>query len=207
MALSEESPSKIYELRQHFLKPDEPDLGFALAALKNYTGALERGSSRDWFCPSPKAWRFDDPLARHTVFHYSDLLPRFTSLLRESIQASARWHDVIHAQLQSEPDRLSRFHQDLRPSSIFTFRLETAPTPSKLKPQERRYKELNAKYYAGTITRDEELELARVEEALNEADAADPGLLNLKKKVNEGYDKLQTGLTQINRILDELLKD
>lgn len=207
MALSEESPSKINELRQHFLKPNEPDLPFACAVYKNYTGVLDRGSSRDWFSPSLKDSLFHHLPDRHAVFHYTDVLPQLTSILRETIQASARWHDVIHAQLQSEPNRLSRLHQDLRPLDTITFQAAPAAAPLELTPQERRYKELNAKHYAGTITRDEELELVRVEKKLNEADATDPELLNLKTKIDEGYDKLHTGLTQIHRILDELLKD
>jgi len=213
MAFSTESPSEIYELRQRSLKPDEPYLRFALGAFIHSTRALGEGSSRDWFYPSPKRLQFvklrrgfDDP-DTHTVFHYVDVLRQSRSTLRGiTVQALARWHDDIHAQLQSRQDQLLPLHQDIRPSNII-FHRAMAAVPSELKPQERRYKDLNAKHYAGTITRDEKLELARAEEALDEADASDPELLNLKTKVNEGYDKLQAGLTHINRILDELLKD
>jgi len=99
---------------------------------------------------------------------------------------------------------LSLLHDDVRPSNVLVFSLESRPE-SKQSAEEKRYKQLNQKYYDGTITEEEQRELVKIEEALDEADAKDPYLMKVKKTVEEGYDKLHSGLHRINKILDDLL--
>jgi len=95
-------------------------------------------------------------------------------------------------------------HEDLRPSNLFGVS-QWAERETEQSQDEKRYKELNQKYYNGTITKQEELELLKIQQALDEADAHDPPLMALNKDVAAGYDKLHTGLQRINKILDELL--
>lgn len=95
---------------------------------------------------------------------------------------------------------------DLRRSNLVAFS-QPPEQEAELTTDEKRYQELNEKYFNGTITKEEQLDLARLEEALDEADTKDPRLMKLDREVNAGYDKLQSGLRQVNRILDELLTD
>jgi hypothetical protein len=94
-------------------------------------------------------------------------------------------------------------HEHLRPSNVFVSR--RSPAEQQRTPDEKRYKELTQKYYDETITKEEQLELVKIQGALDEADAKDPEVVRLNKGVNEGYDKLHSALRQINRILDEVL--
>lgn len=122
------------------------------------------------------------------------------------IQVSSLFHDLSHHILRVSNDPPFSGHEDIRTSNIL-IDSSRAGTPLELTPEEKRYKELNAKHYAGTLTPDEATELARIETELDDADAKDPELSKFAAKVEEGYDKLQIGLTRINGILDELLKN
>jgi len=96
--------------------------------------------------------------------------------------------------------------EDLRLRNLFAFS-QPPEQETELTPDEKRYQELNQNYYNGTITEEERLQLGRLEEALDKADAKDPQLMMFNKDVTAGYNKLQSGLREINRILDELLKE
>ena len=76
---------------------------------------------------------------------------------------------------------------------------------TELTPDEKRHHELTEKYFNGTLTQEEQLDLAQLQKALDEADAKDPQLMKLNQNLTAGYDRLQTGLRQVNKILDELL--
>jgi hypothetical protein len=95
-------------------------------------------------------------------------------------------------------------YQDLRPSNV-SLVSQRPDVEEQQSADEKRYKELNQKYYDGTITNQEELELAKTQHALDEADANDPKLMAFNKEIAAGLDKLHIGLHQINRILDDLL--
>ena len=70
---------------------------------------------------------------------------------------------------------------------------------------QKRYKDLNSKGYLGTLSAEDKVELERIERQLDELDAHDPNLKSLGTQIDQGYDKLRRGLTEVNRILDELL--
>ncbi len=97
-------------------------------------------------------------------------------------------------------------HRDLRLSNLFVFS-QPPEQETELTPDEKRYQELNQKYYNRTITEEERLQLGRVEEALDDADAKDSQLMMFNKDLTAGYYKLHNGLRHINKILDELLKE
>lgn len=122
------------------------------------------------------------------------------------IEVCSVLHDIGHQLLRVSNDPPFSAHEDIRTSNLL-LACSADPTPLKRTAEEKRYKELNAKYYAGTLTSEETVELARVEAELDEADAVDPHLIQFTAKVDEGYDKLEVGLKRINGILDELLKD
>jgi hypothetical protein len=96
--------------------------------------------------------------------------------------------------------------EDFRRSNLVAFS-QPPEQETELTTDEKRYQELNEKYFNGTITKQEQFDLARLEEALDEADAKDPQLMMLNREITAGYDKLHTALRQVNRILDELLTD
>ena len=93
---------------------------------------------------------------------------------------------------------------EVRPSNLFVVSQSRAGE-SEQSRDEKRYKELNQKYDNGTIAEQEERELVDIQHALDKADANDPQLMSLSKDVDAGYDRLHNGLSQINKILDELL--
>jgi hypothetical protein len=72
---------------------------------------------------------------------------------------------------------------------------------------QKRYKELNSKYYLGELTPEEKSELESVQEKLDELDTQDTELTAVTATIDEGYKKLHRGLAEVNQILDELLRD
>jgi hypothetical protein len=120
--------------------------------------------------------------------------------------ASTFMYELIAGQRPPETDWRLSLHEELRPSNLLVFSLPPEQE-TELTPDEKHYQELNQKYYNGTITEEERLQLVRLEETLDEADAQDPQLVALSKDLSAGYDKLHTGLRQVNRILDELLEE
>jgi len=94
-----------------------------------------------------------------------------------------------------------------------SFTVEPSEVSSPVQPStpadilQKRYKELNSTDYLGRLTPEDEVELEKIEQQLDELDAHDPDLKSFTTQINEGYDKLRRGLTEVNRILDELLSD
>src|SRR6266478_542606 len=117
-------------------------------------------------------------------------------------RVSNRQHDLIPS--QQAPTTDWSVLDDLRRANLVAFSQPPEPE-TELTPDEKRYQELNEKYFDGTITKEEQLDLAQLEEVLDEADAKDPQLMKLNRDVTTGYDKLHTALREVNRILDELL--
>ncbi|SRR6266478_443814 len=117
-------------------------------------------------------------------------------------RVSNRQHDLIPS--QQAPTTDWSVLDDLRRANLVAFSQPPEPE-TELTPDEKRYQELNEKYFNGTITKEEQLDLAQLEEVLDEADAKDPQLMKLNRDVTTGYDKLHTALREVNRILDELL--
>src|SRR5207253_3462274 len=94
------------------------------------------------------------------------------------------------------------------PSSFPSQSAEAPVQPfASLDTLQKRYKELNSKSYLGQLTPPEKLELEKVEQQLDEIDARDADLTAFTQQIKDGYNKLHRGLTEINRILDELLTD
>jgi len=117
-------------------------------------------------------------------------------------RVSNRLQDLIPS--QRAPNTAWSLLDDPRRANLVAFSQPPEPE-TELTPDEKRYQELNEKYFNGTITKQEQLELVKIQEALDEADAKDPEVVRLNKGVSEGYDKLHNALRQINRILDEVL--
>jgi hypothetical protein len=69
-----------------------------------------------------------------------------------------------------------------------------------------RYKELSSKRFVDSLTSDERTELQSIEEQLDDLDTQDTDLRAFVGQIDEGYAKLRRGLTEINGILDELLR-
>jgi hypothetical protein len=113
---------------------------------------------------------------------------------------------LIAGQCPPERDWRLPVHKELRLSNLLLFS-QPPQQETELTPDEKRYRELNQKYYNGTITEEERLQLGRVEAALDEADTNDPQLKRFTKDLSSGYDKLHAGLLQVNRILDDLLRE
>jgi hypothetical protein len=113
-------------------------------------------------------------------------------------------YQVTGTQRPPAADWALSLHEHLRASNLFAFPQQPEPETEQT-PDEKRYHELNQKYYNGTITKEEKLELVQIQQALDEADAKDPQLMRLNKDVTAGYDKLHTALREVNRILDGLL--
>jgi hypothetical protein len=89
-----------------------------------------------------------------------------------------------------------------------SFQFESTVT-AKSRPAEalqNRYKELSSKRYMDSLTTDERVELKNIEEQLDELDTQDTDLKTFIGQLDEGYAKLRRGLTEINGILDELLR-
>ena len=93
----------------------------------------------------------------------------------------------------------------LGPSS-FQFEPAAIATSSPAENLQNRYKELSSKRYVESLTSDENLELQHIEEQLDELDRHDTHLQMFAGQIDEGYSKLRRGLTEINSILDELLR-
>jgi hypothetical protein len=215
----QESPSEVYELRrQASVIYNMADSGVINAGVINpaVTGGFMKTHGvldEAWNCvawsPNPS---FDFAKILPDVAGWNVLEPNIYSMWRtvkwqlRPVQLSGVLHDLSHHLLRVSNDPPFSAHEDIRASNILVYS-SADETPLKRTAGEKRYKELNEKYYAGTLTRDETVELARIEAELDDADARDLHLNQFAAEVEEGYDKLQVGLRRINGILDELLKD
>jgi hypothetical protein len=126
------------------------------------------------------------------------------------------WYDVDEFQVNWETVKAkgtSGSHFVVLTGGPSSIPLEPAPTepslerPDTLDTLQRRYKELNSKSYVGELTTAEKAELQEVERRLDDLDAQDNELKEVANRIEKGYDELRDGLSQINKILDELLKD
>jgi hypothetical protein len=151
---------------------------------------VQQPSGTDTLQPSEEAWQ--TTTTPGTKSH---------AVLISFSQGDYRAHRLQH---WAAGDLGLSMHEGIRPSNLFVV---SQPREGKTEQSEdeKRYKELNQKYYNGTITKQEELELLDIQQALDEADARDPQLMALNKDVAAGYDRLHAGLHQINKVLDELL--
>jgi hypothetical protein len=122
----------------------------------------------------------------------------------EPISVTGLLQDIGEHVVRVSNDPPLSMHKDIRASNrIYCFIPESS---SERTSEERRYKELNAKYYADALSPAEKAELEDVEQKLDELDDKDLGLVELAGGIDKGYDKLESGLRRINGILDELLK-
>ncbi len=130
------------------------------------------------------------------------------------------WHDLGEFQINwehvqpvpaTQGTTASRFVVISKGPSSFA--AEPAAVSSPLQPSsqadilQKRYKELNSKDYLGHLTAEEKLELEKLEQQLDDLDTQDADLKAFTTEIDEGYNKLRRGLTDINKILDELLSD
>jgi hypothetical protein len=214
-----DSPSEVYELRKRApIVYGTIDSGVINAGIINplttrgfmkIHGTLDEAWKVAAWSPNPS---FDFVKIGPDVSGWTTLEPnsynvwQAVSWQSSPVQVSGLLHDLGHRLLRVSNDPPFSGHEDIRTSNIL-IDSSRAETPFDPTPEEIRYKELNAKYYAGTLTPDEAAELTRIESELDDADAHDAQLGKLASKVEEGYDKLQIGLTRINGILDELLKN
>jgi hypothetical protein len=138
--------------------------------------------------------------------------------IKTSRGTTSGWHDLGESQINWEhvqpiPETQGatefRFVEISKGPSSFAIELSDVSSPvqasSPANILQKRYKELNSKDYLGTLTAEDKIERERIEQQLDELDAHDPDLKSFATQIEQGYNKLRRGLTEVNRILDELL--
>jgi hypothetical protein len=133
----------------------------------------------------------------------------FKGFVKISGNKTPEWHHLGEFQLDLEYQSLPDIVGNSGGPSSFTFqRMPPLTEPSvSVETLQRRYKELNSKDYLGDLTEDEKSELAKLEQQLDDLDTNDANLTAFTAQIEQGYSKLRRGLSEVNRILDELLTD